>query len=66
MKTRMAISEEHARALRARAPSPGQGGATTLSPYQTRTCARCGRTTTFVLEDAAGGWYSCIECGRYA
>jgi PHP family Zn ribbon phosphoesterase len=39
---------------------------TTLAPYQIRTCARCGRHTTFVLEDAAGGWYSCIECGRYA
>jgi hypothetical protein len=38
----------------------------TLAPYQTRTCARCGRNTTFVLEDAAGGWYACIECGRYA
>jgi PHP family Zn ribbon phosphoesterase len=38
----------------------------TLAPYQTRTCARCGRSTTFVLEDAAGGWYACIECGRYA
>jgi PHP family Zn ribbon phosphoesterase len=33
--------------------------------YQIRTCARCGHHTTFVLEDAAGGWYSCIECGRY-
>jgi PHP family Zn ribbon phosphoesterase len=65
MKTRMAISEQHARELRARAPSLGQG-ATTLTPYQTRTCARCGRITTFVLEDAAGGWYSCIECGRFA
>jgi hypothetical protein len=39
---------------------------TTLPPYQTRICARCGHNTTFVLEDAAGGWYSCVECGRYA
>ncbi len=37
-----------------------------LAPYQTRICVRCGRSTTFVLEDAAGGWYSCVECGRYA
>jgi hypothetical protein len=35
-------------------------------PYQTRTCARCGRHTTFVLDDPAGGWYVCVECGRYA
>jgi hypothetical protein len=39
---------------------------TTLAPYQTRTCVRCGRHTTFVLDDPAGGWYACIECGRYA
>jgi hypothetical protein len=38
----------------------------TLAPYQTRTCVRCGRHTTFVLDDPAGGWYTCIECGRYA
>jgi hypothetical protein len=37
-----------------------------LAPYQTRTCVRCGRHTTFVLDDPAGGWYVCIECGRYA
>ncbi len=36
-----------------------------LAPYQTRTCVRCGRHTTFVLEDPAG-WYACAECGRYA
>ena len=36
------------------------------APYQTRICARCGRGTTFVREDAAGSWYSCVECGRYA
>lgn len=34
--------------------------------YQIRTCVRCGLRTTFVLEDAAGGWYSCIECGAYS
>jgi hypothetical protein len=39
---------------------------TTLAPRQTRTCARCGRHTTFVLEDPAGGWYACFECGRLA
>jgi hypothetical protein len=37
-----------------------------LPPYQTRTCARCGRRTTFVLDDPVGGWYACIDCGRYA
>jgi PHP family Zn ribbon phosphoesterase len=36
-----------------------------VAPYQIRTCVRCGHRTTFVLEDAAGGWYSCIECGGY-
>jgi len=36
-----------------------------LPPYQTRTCARCGRQTTFTLQDRAG-WYACLECGRYA
>jgi hypothetical protein len=50
----------------------GDGGAllvrqhNDLSQYQTRKCVRCGRSTTFVLDDAAGGWYACIECGRYA
>ena len=38
----------------------------TLPRYQTRICAHCGVNTTFVLDDAGGGWYSCIECGRYA
>jgi hypothetical protein len=37
-----------------------------LAPYQVRICVRCGHETTFVLEDDAGGWYSCVECGRYA
>jgi hypothetical protein len=36
-----------------------------LPAFQTRTCARCGRRTTFALQDPAG-WYSCLECGRYA
>jgi hypothetical protein len=36
-----------------------------LPTRQTRTCVRCGRHTTFVLEDPAG-WYACAECGRYA
>jgi hypothetical protein len=36
------------------------------APSQTRTCTRCGRHTTFVLDDPAGGWYVCAECGRYA
>jgi transposase len=38
----------------------------TLPPYQTRMCARCGHSTTFVLEDPAGGWYVCVECGHFA
>jgi PHP family Zn ribbon phosphoesterase len=42
------------------------GQRSTLPPYQTRTCARCGRMTTFVLEDPAGGWYACVECGHFA
>ena len=37
-----------------------------LPRYQTRMCARCGANTTFILEDAAGDWYSCVECGRSA
>jgi hypothetical protein len=36
-----------------------------LPAYQTRTCTHCGAHTTFVLQDR-GGWYACIECGRYA
>jgi hypothetical protein len=38
----------------------------TLPPYQTRMCARCGHSTRFVLEDPAGGWYVCVECGHFA
>lgn len=37
-----------------------------LPAYETRTCAHCGRTTTFVLEEPSGGWYLCVECGRYS
>jgi hypothetical protein len=62
--------------LKARIAAPERGPAvstvarstareTTLAPYQMRTCARCGRHTTFVLDDPAG-WYACMECGRYA
>ncbi len=36
-----------------------------LPAFQTRTCAHCGRQTTFALQDRAG-WYSCSACGRYA
>jgi transposase len=39
---------------------------TTVPPYQTRMCARCGYSTTFVLEDPVGGWYMCVECGHFA
>lgn len=43
-----------------------RGWRTRLAPYTTRTCTRCGRHTTFVIDDPAGGWYACSECGRYA
>ena len=36
-----------------------------LPAFQKRTCVRCGRQTTFELQDPAG-WYSCSGCGRYA
>jgi len=39
---------------------------TTLPPYQTRMCARCGHSTTFVLEDPAADWYLCVKCGHFA
>ena len=35
-----------------------------LPAVQTRTCVQCGNRTTFVQDTA--GWYSCVECGRYA
>ena len=38
----------------------------TLPPYQTRMCARCGHSTTFVLEDPAADWYLCVKCGHFA
>ena len=56
---------------RERGPAVPAVGSSARSPRdalptrQTRTCVRCGRHTTFVLEDTAG-WYACIECGRYA
>ena len=31
---------------------------------QTRTCVHCGSRTTFTLDP--GGWYACVECGRYS
>jgi PHP family Zn ribbon phosphoesterase len=65
MKIQTSVRRQQSWRLRTRAESVGQRP-TNLAPYQTRTCAHCGRHTTFVLEDAAGGWYSCIECGRYA
>jgi PHP family Zn ribbon phosphoesterase len=37
-----------------------------LPRYQTRTCVHCGRHTAFVLEDAIGDWYRCLQCGAYA
>lgn len=65
MKTKLSADGRQGRTVHTKAGSLGRP-LTDLAPYQTRTCARCGRHTTFVLEDAAGGWYSCIECGRYA
>ena len=61
----MSVRGRQSREMRATAASFSQQR-TTLARYQIRTCARCGHHTTFVLEDAAGGWYSCMECGRYA
>ena len=46
--------------------STSLGERPTLAATQSRTCVRCGEHTTFVLDDPAGGWYACIECGRYA
>ena len=56
---------QHGRELRAMAPSANDRRSG-LALRQTRTCARCGRYATFVLEDPAGGWYACAACGRYA
>jgi len=61
----MAIPDDR-RARRVPSITASVGQRTTLPPYQTRTCARCGRMTTFVLEDPAGGWYACVECGHFA
>ena len=36
-----------------------------IPAHQTRTCTHCGALTTFALQDL-GGWYACVECGRYA
>ena len=58
------LPSESERALRAVAEQlvvRGNG----LPAFQTRTCARCGRQTTFALHDRAG-WYVCLACGRYA
>jgi hypothetical protein len=59
------VSEQLGEQMRVKTEGLRQQGRS-LAPHQIRTCARCGRTTTFMLEDAAGGWYSCTECGRYA
>jgi len=45
---------------------PASDRTSSLAPEQTRICVRCGRYTTFVLEDPAGGWYACFECGHLA
>ena len=63
------LKERTSAQVRARAPlgaaRSSERRESTLVPYQTRTCVRCGRHTTFVLDDPAG-WYACMECGRYA
>jgi hypothetical protein len=64
-RSRLLTRGRQAREMRV-AASSFQRQRATLAPSQIRTCARCGRNTTFVLEDAVGGWYVCIECGRYA
>jgi len=58
------LPSESERALRAVAEQLVVRGSQ-LPAFQTRTCARCGRQTTFALQDPAG-WYSCLGCGRYA
>jgi hypothetical protein len=64
-RNKLSTRTRRSREMRAAASSLQQRHAS-LAPYQIRTCARCGHNTTFVLEDAVGGWYFCIECGRYA
>jgi hypothetical protein len=69
LRSRLAHADPHAvrpDAAKADVWASGYPGRNGLAPLQTRTCARCGRTTTFVLEDAAGGWYVCGVCGRFA
>jgi hypothetical protein len=65
MKTRMSFEGPRVKPMHEKAGVLGLQR-TDLAPYQVRICTRCGRETTFVLEDAAGGWYCCIECGHYA
>lgn len=60
------VARERGRRLGPAVPSAGERAAASLASRQTRTCARCGRYATFVLEDPAGGWYACAECGRLA
>jgi len=63
-KTRIVAGEQQGDDMRGIATSLGQRP--TLAPYQNRACARCGEHTIFVLDDPAGGFYTCIKCGRYA
>jgi hypothetical protein len=58
------LPPESERALRAVAEQLVARGSG-LPAFQERTCARCGRQTTFALQDRAG-WYACLACGRYA
>lgn len=58
------LPSESERALRATAEELVVRGSE-LPAFQRRTCAHCGRQTTFALQDRAG-WYACLACGRYA
>jgi len=65
MRTRMSFQGPRVKPTHAKANVLGLQR-TELAPYRVRICTRCGHETTFVLEDAVGGWYSCVECGHYA
>jgi hypothetical protein len=65
MRTRMSFEGPRVKPMHAKAGVLGLHR-TDLPPYQVRICARCGRETTFVLEDPAGRGYSCVRCGGHA
>lgn len=68
----MATTAEHLREpdmlrtyLRALARTSGTGDQEMARGRQRRVCAHCGERAVFTLE-AAGTWYRCGACGRYA